>query len=82
MNKKQAETYHGIKELNQVMKNNNISLRYLVVKDFLGAYNLKTTDDTPNLPERIRLKDLANAVLNHYFECKKIRIAIEAGKFN
>lgn len=76
MNKKQAEIYHGIKELNKVMKDNNIPLRYVVVKDFLGAYNLKTTDNTSNLPERIKLKDLANTALNHYFEIKKIRISI------
>lgn len=71
MTKTQAMQYYNIKELNSVMKKNNLPLKYYVEQDFHGDYRLKTSDSTGNLPERLELQRQAKLTLESYFKDKK-----------
>ena len=67
MNKKQAESYYNISELNKIMMVNKIPLKYCAIKDFNGDYRLKTVDESSTLPEKLALLNRAKKAKHDYF---------------
>lgn len=76
MNKKQAESYFQIKLRNSWLKEARLPIRAIVEKNLHGDYELKTEDNTGNLPERISLKKQYRDLMDFRFsELRKEQIA-------